>query len=367
MTLVACGSLFTPIPLGVTSTGGNSLIDANDERAWSLHSISRSGGGNIARIHFRTNTVTTGDTVDIRIETVNASGQPSGTLWATNTNVAQLILLTDDNLLFRTATLTASATVAIGDTIAIVLKLPSAAVGNMNITRAPGTIGVRGFPYSGGPLTTDKVDQTGSHFAIEYDDGVIEFPAGTLPGACTITAQSMSSSTNPDEAGILFTAPFTCRVVGWWAWAAVSAAADFRIALYASGNNTPLATSTMDGDFTTSTGARMEMGAWDDVTDGITLTVGSAYRLAAVMLTTTASNFYRMTMERAACFDGLGLPGAQRTVRNRSSTADPDTAAWTEVATERFEIGLIIDQIDNGVGGAPPRIQQVGSRVVPVY
>jgi hypothetical protein len=360
MALVDIPFFGLPLPHAASAVGASSLIDAASERAWSLHGVMRSGGGNIRNIHFRTNTVTTGATVDCRIETVDTSGQPSGTLWATNTNISQVIADADDNVLFRTANLTASATVAIGDIIAIVIETPS---GNLNIARPMAVVGSRGFPYPGGPLNTNKVDLSGGQFAIEYDDGIIEMAPYTVAGCFSPTTVSVSTATNPDEVSNLFTCPMSCRCVGWWAALALSASITYRISLYQSGNNTPLATSTMDSDYTTSAAIRTYMNAWDDITNGITLSAATDYRIAFCALSGTNTSTFRNTVERNGVFRSLGLPGIQASVRNRSGTTDPDSAAWTETSTQMYQIGILLDQVDNGAGAGGLAIP-VSGRIV---
>ena len=350
MTLVNCGFLPQPQPLGVISFGTSSLIDAADEYVFSSFTIQRSGGGNISRVHWRNNTIATTAVVDLRIETPSTTGGPSGTLWAANTNVAQTILSTADNTLVRSSALTASATVALGDVIIIALRNDTILFGDANISRAPVVLGLRGYPYPGGPLATNKTDNAGANFAIEYEDGVIELPAGQLPGACTPASLSFSTGTNPDELGLHFTAPFDGRVIGWWLFGALTAGLTFRMSLYQASSDTPLATATFDTDLTGSVGGRLYMSAYDDTTTGITIAAGTAYRCTCVALSGTAITLYRTTAERAAFFASLGLPGAQQTARNRSSTTDPDSATWTETDTILPQMGIIFDQIDDGAG-----------------
>lgn len=65
---------------------GNYLLDANGEKAALVFAATAAKA--IRKIHFRTGTVTTGDTVDCRVETVDtaANGDPTGTLHTTNSN-----------------------------------------------------------------------------------------------------------------------------------------------------------------------------------------------------------------------------------------------------------------------------------------
>lgn len=353
MALVSIGSHFWPQPLGASAVGTAILLDANNETAWATHSIQRSGGGSIRYIHSRTGTVTTGGTADVRVESPDASGNPSGSLWATNTNGTETF--STSNTLYRTQ-LTADAAVAMGDTIIVMVQVGASR--NFNINRSPMTVVTnRAFPYPGGPTTTTKIDNSGSPFAIEYSDGAIENHVGGIAGAVTPSSLSVNTGTTPDEVGILFTVPIACRCIGWWAYMAVGANADYDIRLY-DVSNTVLASTTMTSVFSTSTAFRLYSGQWDNINSGVLLVPGQSYRV--VILPTTANTVicYRFAAYNNAFYDSLGLPGAQETTR-------VNAGSWTEVSAQRFQCGIVIDAIDNG--GPGPLIHQVASRVLPLY
>jgi hypothetical protein len=81
--------------------------------------------GTITKVGFRTVTVITGATVDVRLETVSATdGHPTGSLVGTNANASQVIADTNDNVFF-TVTLTAGASVTAGDVLAVVVVAPA--------------------------------------------------------------------------------------------------------------------------------------------------------------------------------------------------------------------------------------------------
>src|SRR5580765_13275 len=70
----------------------------------------------ISHVGFRVGTCTGSPTADCRIETVATTGLPSGTLWATNTNIVTGTLSTDTNVLNA---LTAAATITKGQVFAV--------------------------------------------------------------------------------------------------------------------------------------------------------------------------------------------------------------------------------------------------------
>lgn len=340
MALVSIGWL--DVPTRLTADAGTFTIDAADEMAWSLIPIR--SAGNIRYIHFRTGTVTTGATVDVRIETLDTSGQPSGTLWGVTTNGSQVIADANDNTFFRTQ-LTADAVVAAGDVIAVMVKNPSASAGNMLIATGVGSTSA--LPHAGGPLATNK-STSPSFFGLEYDDNSFALMPGYQFGA--MTSPTYNTGTNPDEIALYFTPLVKMRVCGWWWHGFTNSGADYRLNLYASGNDTPLLTKSIDGDAKTAT-TGVASGFFTATQE---LTVGTVYRLG-LLPTTAASIFPRyvtVNSSHLGLLNGSGLlSSAYYSVRNRSGTADPDAAAWTETTSLRPIMGLIVDQLDNGAGG----------------
>jgi hypothetical protein len=187
--------LVIPEPyLGANSNPNRSttqmLIDAAGEKAgWVLRAPKT---GNIRKVGFGLYTVTTGATMDVRIETVDMStGFPTGTLWGTNTNASQVILDTDDYKWFTTQ-LTSDAAVTRNDLIAVVIVNPQTSYGNMIIPVFSDDS--RQLPYSawyqaawsrlGGPI-----------MALEYSDGSYESIPGIWPIKATNTVTFNSGST----------------------------------------------------------------------------------------------------------------------------------------------------------------------------
>src|SRR3990167_3397480 len=119
------GLPFPPYPMNAsaapTLTTTTYVIDAAAEKVAIV--VAASTAKDIHKVHVRTGTVTTGDTVDVRIETVDSAttGDPTGTLWQTNTNGA-LVIADGDDSVWKSVTLTADATsLVIGDVYAVVI------------------------------------------------------------------------------------------------------------------------------------------------------------------------------------------------------------------------------------------------------
>ncbi len=162
-------------------------------------------------------TVTTGATMDIRIETVDTTtGFPSGTLVGTNTKGTQVVASTDDNTWFQTS-LTANASLLADNYYAAIVKQPNTSFGNLLVNRFDNVSPQ--FPYCLRNLgvsptvswvKTSNVSPVG---VLGYDDGTYEIPSGWYAGKAN-NSTNVSSSTTPDTWGVLFQLPFSARLAG---------------------------------------------------------------------------------------------------------------------------------------------------------
>ena len=348
MALVSIGPTHWPTqPINVLPSFANLTIDAADEVAAFVFRVWRAG--TVTRLHFRTGTVTTGATVDVRLETVGADGLGTGTLFGTNTNVAHVIADANDNVWHRTAALTGSATVAVGDLVAVVIVNPTVSAGNLIISAGTNTALYGGVaPYSLSPTRATK-SVSAPICALEYDDGVLRGPLACIPMHTTTTNLTLNTGTNPDEAAAYLTLPFPCRVIGWWGNIAVAAGADYRVSLYEDGNTTPLLTKDYDGDQVAAAGIggqEQPFGSALELDAGI-------YRLGLVPLTANSltARYWEVSSAHPTLLDTIsGGADCHYSSRNRSGTTDPDAAAWAQTANRRMMLGLLIDQIDDGAG-----------------
>lgn len=344
-------------PPAATSPSGaafsNLTLDAADEIAAGVFVANIPAGASktAVRVHFLTGTVTTGATVDVRLETVNTSGQPSGTLFGTNTNVSHVIANGDDNVWLRTAALTGSATITRGDKIAVVVVNPSSSFGNLVLPTA-GVVyqAVRGMPSAFSPNRTTRVDQaTPLACAIEFDDGTFMVPDGSYPMNAMATV-SANTGTNPDELAMYWTEAAKRTVRGWHASLSAAAGADFRVSLYEGSSNTPVLTKDYDGDLFSTT-LRFQEAPWD--TD-YTLTPGTVYRLGFLPLTANSigMRYWECHSSYLALLDAVaGGQALHYSARNRSGTTDPDAAAWSQTTNRRLFAGVTVTHGDDGAGG----------------
>ncbi len=318
------------------------LIDAAGESSGCIMRAPKTG--TISAVTFRTATVTTGATVDVRIETVDATtGLPSGTLFGTNTNGAQIILDANDNVLFTTA-LTAGASVTKGDLLAIVITTPAG--GNMQITGVNTQPTPSAFPY--GALFTAawaKVTASLPMAGLQYNDGSYAFCPQT-PVVSTLVSTTYGSGTNPNNRALRLQVPVPCRVTGAYVCADGDAAADLLlVADNWDGNNAnALASLAIDPDIRRNTG----VGTFQDYfSNTVTLTANTTYRLVLKPSSASTLSLSSYTVASAAQLDqnGANQQCYQSVANNPTGSGD-----WTPTTTARPLMGLLIDQFDDGIG-----------------
>lgn len=287
--------------------------------------------GTITEVYWRTSTVTNPQ-VDVRIETVNTTtGEPTGTLWGTNTNGSYSASSTA-SVQWRSATLTAGAVVNKGDLFAVVIAWVS------------GSMGVQGS--SGGallPYTTPYLAQYTASWArpgdvpivILNDSGTYRVPLGA---ACGIVSGGVSINLNstPDEIGNLYTPLFTQQVCG--ITAVVDFDGDMELVVY-NAADTVLATIPLyPGVRQANTGGG---GIWS-LADDITLTKGQQYRLVIKPTTTTNVIVYAWDVPSAA---GVAVaPGGSEFVYTSRVNGGP----WTETTTRQAMVLPVINGIQAG-------------------
>jgi hypothetical protein len=360
MALVNAGPLFLPalqLPGGPLASGlavGSVAFDsATDRVAW----VGRAPvTDSLTTVYFRTVTVTTGCTLDVRIETVT-NGRPSGTLFGTNTNVSVVVDNADDNV-WKTATLTAAASLSKGDEFAIVMVV-SSGTPNMNFAAPPGNLTTYAI-LAHYPLTlqdtgagTWATQGAGWEWIVDFSTAGVVPLVGLNPtsGAGTITAYN--SGTSPDERALRFQAQFDCRVSGMRvAMFNIAAGGDFTYSLWDATGDADveaLAQASIDGDFALATTQDGYVDLLFDVP--VTLSAGSTYY--AGVRADTANSISIAEFSNSTVTDAmLGFFGVDASMYLSTRTWTAGAAgAWSDTTTTLPLIYLIIDQLDNGAGG----------------
>lgn len=374
MALQAIGRPFLQWPAFLGFSSGTSLntnfasllLDAASEAAALVMQAPKTG--NIDRVKWRTNTWTTAgaDPVQIAIETVANNGLPNftKTLFGTNTEGTKTPVATDDNVWIET-TLTAAAAVTQGAAFAVCIRNPPANASNFNVaavqsTNNPYRVASSYFPRGAtalGAPPTAFATATVQYpmIAVRYDDGTWYSADGLITGTGGSTAYN--SGTNPRYRGNRFQVPFKCRAIGIAAFILNAAANSNFIARIRDDAGTTLASSgTFDGDWmlgTTNDGPVTAL-----LTTSVELSPGTWYRMT--IEPQTANNIALASLDINNADVMTTAPGGT----NFYMTTSNDLTTWTDTTTQKHSMALIIDALDDGVGGggglALPAVRAVG-------
>lgn len=316
-------------------------IDAVDEECAYIFTASTTK--NLHTIYFPTNNVTTGATVDVRVEGVSlTTGDPDDTLVATNTNASVVIDNADDNV-WKTATLTADASLTRGNIYAIVVKGPGAGTPNLTIDGF-GEETPEGMPYRDFfSATWAKATNSLPIFLLEYSDGTYEPQLGfTGSGLNATTAISFNTGTTTTRECNELTLAFASRATGAWGW--VDGDGAFKLELRDSAGTTTLAASlTQDPDVRPQTTAGLY---YLPFTATYTLVANTTYQVCAVPTTTTSISTYRFSVPAAAAMGSFS--GGTAIYRTNNDSGD--------VTTDRAYLGVFLDQFSNLTSAGSPGI-----------
>lgn len=330
------------------STSSVSIGTANAKVGWVFQAPKT---GDLHKWCFGTYTVVTGATMDVRAETVDvATGYPTGTLWASSTNGAQVIADSDDNVWFCTA-FTADASVTRGQYIAMVVANPGSSYGNMIIP-------VFGDDYTQTPYMCKHDGSTwttkygsGNIGAAEYADGSYEPVWGMLPAKSVGSVLYNSGSTTKIR-GLRFKLPFPTRISGVSFNTDTSPHGDFLVQLYASDGVTVLTSTTVVARETSydAHGATVFLvrAIFDATAD---LVKDVYYRVGVKPTSTTDVRLTYLDVQTAATMDGLS--GGQDFHYTTSDVAVPTGEGdWTQTTTRRPFLFLMFNAFDDGAGGS---------------
>lgn len=316
---------------------GSLVIDAADEAVCFVFQAPLTG--TIDTIGFRTGTVTTGATVDVRLESVSTTtGEPDG-LFDTNTNGSQVIDASDDNTWFNTS-LTSGASVTKGDLLAVVIVNPSGSPGNIQISVNDSSPYQTIFPYTGLNTGTWTMNQRPPLCSVRYSDTNYYAIPKVYPFS-NLSIANIDSDSTPDEVGLYFQVPFKCRVTGFWFFGSFRVGAPTTVRLYDSDGSTVLTSLTVDDDQMYQVSHSPNRYLFDDTQE---LTINTNYRLTVLPSTSSDIHVDYFETDSAAIMDAFD--GGQEV----HWTERTDGGGWTETTTRRPFMGLILDQLDDGVG-----------------
>lgn len=293
----------------------------------------------ISHVGFGVTTATGSPTADVRIETVDASGLPSGTLWATNTNIVTGALSTGWGL----HALTASASVSAGQMVCVKVAYNSGTA--LALTRFSNVQlgGSEGLPYA--VLNTGTPTKTVLTLSLAWAVGSSATSFYTFTGLI-LPASSVSNdvyaNTDGNRRGVRFRVPFACRCIGALDWNG-SQNGDYNVSLYSDGG-TELESVSVDGDHSV-VGTNALQNVFFDTQ--VSLSAGTWYRFVKTPTSVTNDHISVTTLPSANYMGGFGWGNG-----NAHYTTFTTGGGWVDSATDQIPtfMRLLIDQIDDGTG-----------------
>lgn len=304
------------------------LLDASGEYVAFIFQAPKSGV--IDRLRFQGGALTTNPSVaDCRLETVAATGDPSGTLAGTTSNGA--VTINAANSIWE-ATLTTPLTVTQGDWLCFKVAWTS---GAFNVIREPNA---GNSLYWGGLYGAQSIGGVASRFSngpmpfgIRYNDGLYAKLDRSIVAAGTIT-NNFISTTNPDERGIKFVPPFSCKATGMW-FAKGTGAGARTLKLYNAADSV-LWSLAWDPDFMSGTNPMVFLRFNSD----INLTGGAIYRLTCLATDATNIQLCEITVPTGL---GVSLPGGTSVIWTQRN----DAGAWTDTSDKQAAMGLLLSGV----------------------
>mgnify|MGYP001616113430 CR=1 FL=1 len=347
MALQTVNGLWLPQPLSWFIPGNtNFLIDAASEKVAFVFKAPKTG--TLESVSFSLGTVTTGDTLKVSFQDIDiATGNPDGVVDQYRTVV---VADTDDGVTKDTGILSSDGTdtgtkrsVTAGDYLAIVIEYNARVGGVLNIVGA--LLGVETDAMIGATYVTHyttswaKNTTTLPRFALKYNDGSYPYMPIGFPITAIGPTVTINTETSPDEAALKFRVPAPIQVIGAWFIGDLDGDAD--VVLYDDAGSV-VASASLDKDIRMVT-SRVPFSVLFNAP--ATLSKNAWYYLSLKPTTTTSVILNYFTVSVKTKLDqmdgGQDFHYATRT----------DVGAWTASTIVRPLMGLIINGIDDGVGG----------------
>lgn len=304
-------------------------------------------------ISFVVSTVTTAGTTGVitaTVETLGTTGNPSGTPVTSSNSPTATISTTGSKEITGIA---GSASLTVGAQYALVLTAGAGWDRNLAIRITWGTGGQTGYPYYAANTTGSygKGSQTvWGYFLGAKDSGGNPILLTATVGAATITNQSFSNATNPDERGNRFTlaVPATCVGIAYSnaAGSTPGSTDAYGVALYSGHTTSPslLASANPDGD------AQMTHLAHVAYFDApVDLSANTVYAVTIKATSTDMLNVARYgyaSASNAACIMGANFYATTRDGGAGNPTTGGNT--FTDDTTSVYCVWPVFSKFDDG-------------------
>lgn len=302
----------------------------------------------ISHVGFYHASATGSPTADVRIETVDASGLPSGTLWAANTNIVTGTLVGG----WLLSALTASASISRGQWFAVKIAINSGT--SFALRQISGVqLGSAGLPYdvtkTGGGAVT-RVRRNGAIvWALGSSATAFYSVADTYP-ASSITSATTFNNTNSAKRGLRFQVPFLGRCCGA-RFPRSTSVGDYNLIL-ANDAGTAIETQAVDGDANAQSTAHFCEVFFDTPRE---LTINTWYRL--VLEPSSATNIDVTYITLPSVDYASAYPGGANAHYTTFATA-----TWTDSTDTIPFFDVLFDQLSDGAGAGGGLLANPGLR-----
>lgn len=338
---------FPDLPSTVSATptlAGAATMDINGASQWVSFVFSCPRTVTVDSVFFRVNSATTGCTTTVRIETVDpATGLPSGIL--ADNNATATVNITSGAANYE-VTFPGTFTLTKGVLYAIYIGAP-------NTGTTPSAINFTVFSDDGSDIGMPYVIDFDT--SASYRDGLCPSMAIGTTGSSSLfieklwpitsaTMETFASTSSPDTIGNKITIKAPMRACGAWAWLDLDEAATVK--LYNTDGSTVL------GSASGYVGVPPTIAQYINVfqfSSPVELATGDYY-LALEATTTTSIGIASMSFSNERWRSASPLGGADFCYTSCTQTPT-GTGSWTTTTTKQAFIGLIVDGLDNGVGG----------------
>ena len=289
-------------------------------------------------------------TLSCQLFNLDAAGDPNGSsAYGSCTKVDYAVTGTDDNTFHKFTGLACTATR--GEYVAVTIWLSAlvttCSVGILN----SGSFASGAFPASNFPYTTSRTTGTGagSHSNVGFGvtvaySGGATYDIGVGPASNAAT-ESLDADGTLRRAGNIFILPAPVTVHG--AWVVMDNDTDTTtIKLYDTDGTTVLASATQITANRATTSGGWNFFAFTGAAVNLSANTSTGYRLVAETNNTsaTAVTTRKMTVNEAADWGQMTLGSAWYYTSHNGTS-------WTDTATARAAIGLMVSKIDDGAGG----------------
>ncbi|HDZ58617.1 MAG TPA: hypothetical protein ENH47_00950 [Ignavibacteriales bacterium] len=334
------GGLWIPEYLNraITSPLSPKLLDTAGYKFAAIFKVPKTG--TISKVGFRVGNVTTPETLKVGLQTLSG-GDPTGTAYGGMVAGTQATPAANT---YYTVPLGTPATATVNDTVAVVIEFDSA-VGNLEIDYL--STNAQGFPYidyyTGAWVKDDNIPA----ISLEYSDGSYE-NTGMFP-ISNVSTFKFNNTDTPDERALRFSLPFPGRIAGFWVGIDNNRTGAFDIVLYE--GTTAKATVSFAAIEYSSVDMEICFGVFDTPFE---YTKNTEYFLAVKPTSATDIGLREITILSAAIMDSF--PGGT----NFYLGTRTDAGSWSTDTLKRPFMGVFIDQLDDGVGGAGGMIVHPG-------